>query len=177
MAAISFAERWSVNPSPFDTLAPRIASTDVFAMRRRAPQPRNQRKAINHEANPEWNVGGNRLVRAVVGLCDQRHARHQLIGYLQIDGELAAGMVFESRRMWLHRRRTAGDMLARRDVSQLGQLPARGAIAKKRPPRLWQTPRAFAPRGGPSALTFRRSPESYACRDIFCRNWATRRAF
>ena len=168
--AISFAERWSGNPSPFDTLAARIASMDVFAMRRRAPQPRNQRKAINHEANPEWNVGGNRLVRAAVGLCDKRHARHQLIGCLQIDGELAAGVVFESRRMWLQRRRTAGDMLARRDVSQLGRLPARGAVAKKRPPRLWQTPPAFAtalppegeqfaPRGGPSALTFRRSPE------------------
>ena len=55
-----------------------------------------------------------------------------------IDGELAAGVVFESRRMWLQRRRTAGDMLARRDVSQLGRLPARGAVAKKRPPR-WIT--------------------------------------
>src|SRR5204863_2096141 len=136
--AISFAERWSGNPSPFDTLAARIASMRAFAMLRRAAQPRNQGKAINHEENPQWNMGGNPLVRAAVGLRDERHTRHQLIRYLQIDGELAAGVVFESRRMWLQRRRTAGDMLARRDVSQLGRLPARGAVAKKRPPRLWQ---------------------------------------
>jgi hypothetical protein len=82
---------------------------------------------IDHEEYPQRDIGGNRFVRTVVGLRDDRHTRQRRIRYVQVDGQDPARLVLAIR-LRLHARRPARHLFAGRNLSQYRKLPARGTV-------------------------------------------------
>jgi len=91
------------------------------------PWSHNRGKVIDHEEYPQRDIGGNRFVRTVVGLRDDRHTRQRRIRYVQVDGQDPARLVLAIR-LRLHARRPARHLFAGRNLSQYRKLPARGTV-------------------------------------------------
>ena len=98
------------------------------------PWSHNRVKVIDHEEYPRWDIGGNRFVRTVVGLRDNRDTRQRRIRYVQVDGQDPARLVLAIR-LRLHARRPARHLFAGRNLSQYRKLPARGTVEASTPER------------------------------------------